>query len=335
MRFGARVDDLIDDVFELFVVVPAEDDLAAAPSALQADLGAQGDLQTLLGEEIAGKLASDGGWRCGQAQPFGGGFGLAHGEGAVADALPESELLLGAGCAQDGAGVAGADLAGGEAHADLGGEGEQAYGVGDGDATLADPLGDLFLGQGEFLKETLEGVGLFQWGEVFSLNVFDESDGEEIVVGEVRDHDGDGGEFGELGGAPASLAGDQGVGAVGLALDEERLEDAVLADAGGQFLEGRGVHARTGLERVGFDLVDGEREWRGDGGRWGRLAGRDEGIQAAAKGRTGGHAFPPGMASGGGADGAVVGSVDAVMRPACWAAWKASSPASSSPARSW
>ena len=60
-------------------------------------------------------------------------------------------------------------------------------------------------------------------------------------------------------GAPAALAGDQLVAAVVERADEDRLEDAVLADRRGQLVERRLVEGQARLLRVGVDVVDLDR----------------------------------------------------------------------------
>jgi hypothetical protein len=54
---------------------------------------------------------------------------------------------------------------------------------------LADRLGDLFLGQAEFVAEPSVGVRLFNRIEIFPLDVLDERGGKQPIVGNVtHDH---------------------------------------------------------------------------------------------------------------------------------------------------
>ena len=61
---------------------------------------------------------------------------------------------------------------------------------------------------------------------------------------------------GDLRGAPAALAGDELEPAVVDGPEQDRLEDAVLADGRGELLEGRLVERQARLLRVGLDAVD-------------------------------------------------------------------------------
>ena len=157
---------------------------------------------------------------------------------------------------------------------------EQAERVGDGRARLADPLGDPLLGQAELVDELAIGERLVDRIEVRALDVLDERDLELIAVGELADERGDPLEAGEARRADAALAGDQLVAVEGLR-DEDRLEDAVLADARGELLEARVVHVATRLVRVGRD----PRERDVDDGRGARGPLRDERREPAARGR--------------------------------------------------
>ncbi len=63
-------------------------------------------------------------------------------------------------------------------------------------------------------------------------------------------------EPGLLGGAPAALAGDQLVAAVGEGADQQRLDDAAGLDRGGQGGQRLGVELGPRLAGVGFDQAD-------------------------------------------------------------------------------
>jgi len=139
----------------------------------------------------------------------------------------------------------------------VGVEGEEAQGVGDRCARLADAARDFFLREAEIFLEALVGGGFFDGVEVLALEVFDECEFEDFAVGGRAD---DGWCFfeGELeGGAPATFAGDKLEGVADFANDEG-LNDAFFADAFDEFLELVGAEFLAWLERTWYDLADGE-----------------------------------------------------------------------------
>ena len=80
-------------------------------------------------------------------------------------------------------------------------------------AVLADGVGDLLLGQVEFVDQPAIRVRLFDRIEVFALEILDERDGEQPVVGNIADDDRDFEQAGALRRAPAAFAGDDLVAA--------------------------------------------------------------------------------------------------------------------------
>ena len=94
------------------------------------------------------------------------------------------------------------------------------------------------MGEFEVLQELLQGGGNFENVEVAALQVFDQGDGECLLVGVVFDDAGDFGEAGDAAGAEAAFAGDDFVLAVADGTHNERLQDAVLGDGLGKFLQG-------------------------------------------------------------------------------------------------
>src|SRR5690606_19483414 len=107
---------------------------------------------------------------------------------------------------------------------------------GHGGAVLACPLGDLFVGEAELAVEALEGVGHLDGVEVLALDVLDERDLHQAVVGEFLDDDGNLVKAGHAGGSEAALASDELVG-VAVAADDQRLDDAILANGLRELLE--------------------------------------------------------------------------------------------------
>ena len=89
------------------------------------------------------------------------------------------------------------------------GEVEEAEVVGDGAAVFAEPDCEFGLGEAELGHEGSVRLGAVDGVEVFALDVLDQG---HLGLGEAidgTDDGGDGGKAGELGGAPAALAGDE------------------------------------------------------------------------------------------------------------------------------
>ena len=159
--------------------------------------------------------------------------------------------------AEQGAGVALADLVGADGVLDLVGQLEQADQVGDRRAVDAQAAGQLFLGAAVTRQVVAEGRGLVDGVEVLALEVLDHRQLEDPLVVEVEHPGGDLVELGLDAGAEPALAGDELVAQPDGA-DEDRLEHPVLAERVGQRRDLGGVELAAGLERVGVDLIDGE-----------------------------------------------------------------------------
>ena len=141
-----------------------------------------------------------------------------------------------------------------------------------------DPCGDLLGAEAEFVDQPPEASGGLDRVEVLPLQVLDERDLELGLIVQLADDGRDALEAGGRGRAQASLAGDEPV-AVDRLGDEDRLQDAVLADALGEGGQLRLVEASPGLVRVRADAVD--RDVGGSG-----LAGaplRDQRREATAE----------------------------------------------------
>ena len=141
---------------------------------------------------------------------------------------------------------------------------QQAEQVADRRPVHAEPLGELLLLHVEAVEVVLEPLGLFDRVQVAPLDVLDQGGLEHLLVVEVDDADRDLGQAGPLGGPQPPLAGDQLESVAGRP-DDHRLQDAVLADAGGQLGELVVVERFAGLVGVSLNPVDGD-----DGRRAGR-----------------------------------------------------------------
>jgi hypothetical protein len=168
----------------------------------------------------------------------------------------------------------------------LEGKAEQAQHVRDSRSILAGALGDLLVREAEFAVKALESVSNFDGIEVLALDVLNEGDFHEAVVGEFLDDDGDLVEAGNAGCPEAALAGDKLVSIAGAA-DNKGLDDAVLADGLSKLLKALRGERGAGLEGIRVDRFDGDAKGAGHrrlvhGGRsrrrlGGGAVGRDEG----------------------------------------------------------
>ena len=107
---------------------------------------------------------------------------------------------------------------------------EQPERVGHRRSGPADPRRDLVLAEPELVDQLPVGLGGLERIEVLALEVLDERELELVAIGELADDGRDPLQAGRLGGAEATLAGDELV-AIDRLGDEDRLEHAVLGDA--------------------------------------------------------------------------------------------------------
>jgi hypothetical protein len=136
--------------------------------------------------------------------------------------------------------------------------------------------------------EALESSCLFHRVQVGTLEILDDGDFHRLLVGDLAEDGGDCGFAGKLRGAPASLAGDELEAATGEGPDEDRLDDAVGDDGGGQLGKLIFIDLRTGLEGVAVNLAEGNFAWLAafslDGNGGGSLHARKQGVQSFAEG---------------------------------------------------
>ena len=154
---------------------------------------------------------------------------------------------------------------------------------------LPDARRDVLGPQAELVDEPAEPVRGLDRVEVLALQVLDERDLELVDGIELADDRRDALEAGHARGAPAALAGDELVALDGLR-DEDRLQDAMLADARGQALELGLVEAHPRLVRVGPDAIERQLDRAGlPGGPLGDECG-EAAAEALGALRTDGHA---------------------------------------------
>ena len=158
---------------------------------------------------------------------------------------------------------------------------EQPQGVRDRGAGLADTVADLLLRQAELVDELAVGERLLDRVEVGALDVLDERHLELIAVRELPDERRDPLEPGEARCAHAALAGDQLV-AVKRLRHEDRLQHAVLADAGRELL--RALRRRCG-GAAGRGWARSRASGTSTHGRVGHGSLRDQRRRARGRGR--------------------------------------------------
>ena len=159
---------------------------------------------------------------------------------------------------------------------------EQPKRVRHGRPCLADPVGDLLLGEPELIDQLAIRERLVDRVEIRALDVLHQRDLELVTIGELSHDGGDAIEACEASRTHTPLAGDQLVPGDRLR-HEDRLEDAMLADARRKLLELTLVDVAAGLERVGLDLRERDLDDRGRG----RRPRGDQRVQAAAERRRG------------------------------------------------
>ncbi len=223
--------------------------------------------------------------------------------GALADGLldladrqpvghrPAGELLLvgPVGGAEQGAGVAGGQVAVGHHLLDGGRQLEQAQRVAHRRSALADPRRDLVVGEVEVLDQLLVGGRLLERVEVLAMDVLDQGVLERGGVVDVADDGGHRREAGPLGRPPAALAGDELVAVVAEGSDEDRLQDAELPHRRGQRGERLLVEGPPGLVGVGRDAADRDLGQAQRAGLAGRHLRRDERPETSTETATARH----------------------------------------------
>ena len=180
-------------------------------------------------------------------------------------------------------------LAGLEQHQRVVGQLEEPDQVRDRRPAAPDAAGELLFGEPEVLDQRRAGARLVDRIEVLADDVLDQRHLQPLGPLGLADDRRHLLEAGLLGRAPAALAGDQLVAAVGEGADEQRLDDAAGLDRRRQAAERLGVEALARLVRVRLDQVDsaarGARRRRPPAAS-GRIAARPRPIPAASHGPT-------------------------------------------------
>ena len=182
-------------------------------------------------------------------------LGGADGEPFVDDPVEQLTASRIVGDGQQRPRVAGGDVAALHRRQDVVRQLQQAQGIGDGDAALADAPGNLLLRMAAELHEAAVAARLIDRIEVGALQVFHERQ-LQVLDPLGRAYDGrNGRQSGKASRAEAALAGDDAV-AVAIGLYHQGLEHPVRGDRVGEFLKLVAVERAAWLVAVGGDLVD-------------------------------------------------------------------------------
>jgi hypothetical protein len=118
-------------------------------------------------------------------------FSLSDRELLGYDTVPHSDLDRRVGNAEKGSGVAHGEPFIENVFLDFCGELQEAEQVGDSGSVLTHPLGDVVLGELEFVLEAAIGHGFFNAVEIPPLDVFNEGHFQRFAGGSFPQHDGD------------------------------------------------------------------------------------------------------------------------------------------------
>ena len=127
--------------------------------------------------------------------------------------------------------------------------------VGDGRAVLARSSPDLFVTQVHLAGEALQRLSRFDRVQVLALDVFNQRDFEELLVGIVLDYGGHLAEFGHLRSSEPPLTGNQ-LESIAFPPQNQWLDDSVRPNGGSQFFQPVVIEDGAGLEGVGVDQID-------------------------------------------------------------------------------
>ena len=186
-----------------------------------------------------------------------GALHLAH-RPAVLDALFGELALRLFGNGHEGARVARGELALPHERDDFRRKRQKAQRVGDGGAGFAETVREFLLREVVLVHELLHRVRRFDGVEVLALQIFDEAYFADLALRVVLDDGGDAFEPRHLSGAVTAFTRDDHVAAVGVRIDDDGADDAVLADGACKVVQSAFVEELTRLIGVGIDV--GKRE---------------------------------------------------------------------------
>jgi hypothetical protein len=133
---------------------------------------------------------------------------------------------------------------------------EQSQQIGHGNPRASDRFRHLFMGEPEFLRQTLKSVGLFQGAQVFSLDVLDQRYCERSLIRHVPHNGRNFLQSGELGRPPSTLTGNElEAFAVRNGSDDHGLDHALGTDGVRQILQRLGRNVRAWLKTTTTNFV--------------------------------------------------------------------------------
>ena len=182
-------------------------------------------------------------------------FHLAHAHPALDDVLRNLERI---GLADELTCVSGGQFARTHQRLHRLGQLEQPQRVGDVRAALADDLRHVLLAMIKFLHQRQIAAGLLDGVEIGALHVFDDGEFQRLRIGRLHHGDRHVMQIGALRRAPAPFAGDdlEAVVVAGALAHHDRLNDAVLADRGGEFFQFGFAEGATRVARIGTEILD-------------------------------------------------------------------------------
>ena len=133
---------------------------------------------------------------------------------------------------------------------------QQADGVGDMAAALADRISELLLRIAELIHQLLIGARFFQRIEVGALDILDQRDLQRLAVGKIADQHRHLVHAGALSRAPAPFAGDDFELAIAALAHHQRLQQTLVADRAGQIFEITVGEMLARIIRIGMQELD-------------------------------------------------------------------------------
>src|ERR1017187_855928 len=234
---GGRADDHGVDAVQVFRRVIVNFDAALLLGLFDdADLGAEDALQLLnggLNVRIGFELIKVLGLASFE-HALGGALGLADAPSLRDGFLRHFPLEFDFGKGTETAGMASGEAALSNQLLDIGRKLEEPEEVDDGGAIFTGALSNLIGVEEEFAAQAVKGNGGFDGVQILALDVLDQGDFEQTVVGDFADNNRHRLIASQFGGTPTALTGDQLIACTRPA-DHQRLDNAVGADGLRQF----------------------------------------------------------------------------------------------------
>src|ERR1019366_6154820 len=127
----------------------------------------------------------------------------------------------------------------------------------DGRSVLARAAAHLFLIQLQFAAQAVERLCGFDRVQILPLNILDQRDLQQLLIGDFLNDCGYPGHASDFGGSPAAFTGNELI-PFRPPPDDERLYDTVGANGLSQLLDAIMLKDAPGLQWIGVDQLDGE-----------------------------------------------------------------------------